>query len=179
MRPTKQFITLKGKQVEVELTEQQKKFAEYGVFLTGLDWIKAVELAEYKFGEENYKENYDHKGEHYLDMLKRKKVRENLSNNNILKYISSLREELDNQLVVDKLWVTNKLKILADNGSEKTQIEATKLLGQTLNMFQSDVQISVNDSPAKIAQDAFKKRMEQEKSTTINVIPFSKEGSNE
>jgi phage terminase small subunit len=172
----KEKIDLEKIVEELKLTDKQQKFAEYGVFVTGLDWVKAVEMAEYSFGKENYDKDYadGNIGSYYLDMQKKRKARELLSNPKILKYIKALRDEMDNQLIVDKLWVINKLKTMAEAGSERTQLEATKLIGQTLQMFQADVQINVADSPAKITQEAFEKRMAEDKAAK-NTIPFSKE----
>jgi hypothetical protein len=80
---------------------------------------------------------------------------------------------MDQQLIVDKLWVIHKLKSLSDQGSERTQLEATKLLGQTMNMFQPEQMLLIQDDPGQIVKDAIRKRMEESKGKKL--IPFPSE----
>jgi phage terminase small subunit len=164
-----------------QLTEKQQKFCEYGVFLTGLDWVKAADLAGYSVGTEEQYAKYENQGlaDYYRNMQWLRIARENLKLPHVLRFIKALREEMDNQLIVDKLWVINKLKKMADEGSERTQLEATKLLGQTMNMFQAETQVVVADDPSAIVQKAFAERMKKEKEQNKNIVPFNKEGSNE
>jgi hypothetical protein len=74
------------------------------------------------------------------------------------------------------LWVLQKLKKLADKGSERTQLEAAKLLGQTMNMFQPETIVSNSEDPSAIIKAALEKRKKDaEKAEEINepnVLPF-------
>jgi len=152
---------------ELRLTETQRKFADYFVFLTGLDGPKAVELAGYKLDVDttNYKD--DRVSGYYKSLKLRTKARELLNNPKILRYIKEIRDNLDKQLIVDKLWVIQKLKNLADSGSERTQLEATKLLGQYHQLFTEVQRYEIADDPSKIIQEAMERRKG-------NVIPFNK-----
>lgn len=159
---------------ELRLTEKQKLFAEYFVFVTGLEAVPAVELAGYKL----VNDDYSFKDEQVKEMFRMKEAyktsRSLLNNHKILRYISALREELNNQLIVDKLWVIKKLKDLALTGCESTQLKATELLGKTLELFtdKSKVYEGVDD-PAKIARESFEKRINN------NVVNFKERAQNE
>jgi hypothetical protein len=160
---------------EIGLTEKQKAFAENYVFVTGLDANAAVELAGYKV-------EYDYEGysEETAEVFKYKRiaslVRELLNNKKVLTYIKILREELENQLLVDKLWVIKKLKTLATQGSENVQLKATELLGKHLEMFTERQKIEGVEDPAVIVKKAFEIRKKREKE---NIIEFKKDGTDE
>lgn len=143
---------------EIGLTEKQKKAADYYVFVTDLDAEAAVELAGYSFGSEKATED--------TKKINRKRVAYDFIHNvKVLRYISQIRELMSNQIIVDKLWVINKLKTLAESGSENTQIRALELLGKTMQMY-ADKQVIENvGDPAKIAKEAFKRRQK-------NVVEF-------
>lgn len=146
---------------ELELTELQRKFCEYFVFVTGLDAPAAIELAGYKLSNDEYEYKSEELKQFYIVAEKNKKAREMMRNPRVVRFISELRNELSTQLTVDKMWVINKLKMLATNGSENTQLKATELLGKTLEMFTEKSKIFEGvEDPAQIAKDAFKKRMD-------------------
>jgi len=169
----KQNINLDKLAKEYELTDLQQKFADYFVFVTGLNAPLAVELAGYKVINEDYEYENDQLQEFYKIKQTNKIVKELLNNAKVLKYINKIRKELDNQLIIDKLWVINKLKQLAENGGENTQLKATELLGKTMEMFTEKTKnIEGTDDPAKIAKEAYEKRMQ-------NVIEFKEKKANE
>jgi hypothetical protein len=171
----KEPLSLENLGEDLKLSKQQIAFADYYVFVAGLDGEKAVDMAGYKFSTYEKYENENLKS-YYINMQKQAKARDLLSNPKVLEYIRRLRNTLEQQLIVDKLWVIKKLKSLAENGSERTQIEATKLLGQTMNMFSDTQRIEVSDDPSLILREAFRKRKEQEELNQQrekdNIIPF-------
>jgi hypothetical protein len=172
-------IDLEREAKEIGLTEKQKQFCEYFIFVCGLDAEKAVELSEYEIGQENYKEKYAGKeslARYYMDLQIKRIARKLLNNVKIIRYINYLKDTLDSSLIIDKLWVVQKLKKLAEKGSEKTQLEATKLLGQTMSMFQPETIVSSIDDPGQIVRDAIAKRKREEEPIAGNLIEFGKGG---
>ena len=156
---------------ELGLTELQKRFCDYYVFVTGLNAELAVELSGYSVESTNT-EKYDEKMiAYYKELTIKRLVRVLVSNPKILKYITAIRKELNNQLVVDKLWVINKLKKLADVGSENTQLKATELLGKTMEMFTDKKVIESVEDPSKIMKEVFEKRKLK------NTVEFKKNGT--
>lgn len=167
---------------EAGLTELQTRFAFYYVFVTGLNGKEAVDLAGYSWGRYDTNEDYDEgKREFYKELLQRQQAKNLLDNPKILAFITKLRKEMDNQLIVDKLWVIQKLKKLAEKAeSESIQLRATEKLGETMDMFGSRViETDEREDPAKIASAAFEKRKAAMKNKPENVVEFQKEGSNE
>lgn len=160
---------------ELELTPKQRSFAENYVFVTGLDPNAAIELSEYVLDYKN--ENYS---EEMMEIYRQKRkahlIRELLNNPKVLNYIKILRDELENQLIVDKLWVIKKLKTLATQGSENVQLKATELLGKHLEMFTEKQKIEGVEDPAEIVRKAYEIRKKREKE---NILEFKKEGTNE
>lgn len=155
------------------LTEQQQKFADYYLFVTGLNGEKAAELAGYVICDPKKYEQSEEKIAYWTKIQYMKIARDLLNNPKVLEYINIVRTNMENQLVIDKLWVVKKLKEFAETGSERTQLEATKLLGQTLLMFTEVVRNeNSTEDPAKIIQDAIAKRKEEVKEN--NVLEFQK-----
>jgi phage terminase small subunit len=154
---------------QLGLTNQQQKFCDYYTYVCGLDGEKAVEMAEYKFG--NYDNYSPELKEMYLSIQRKRAVRELLDNVDILRYIKALRDNMDGQLIIDKLWVIQKLKKLAETGTERTQLEATKMLGQNLHMFGAEVEVNIADDPSQIMKKAFEKRKEEER-IAKNTVEF-------
>jgi len=149
---------------ECGLTENQKNFCINYVFISGLDPYVAYETAGYKVPDE------------LSDSNKKKWISSNvmklLGNPKVLKFIKIIRDEMENQIIVDKFWVIDKLKKLAEKGSEATQIKATELLGKTFSMFSDRQVIETAEDPGKLAKEAFEKRQ--------NMIAFKqKEAVNE
>jgi hypothetical protein len=154
---------------ELGLTDKQRAFADYYVFVAGLDGVKAVEMAGYA---KNKCEGItdERQREYYINMSYMKTARDLLANKAIISYIRALRDNLDKQLIVDKLWVINKLKTLASGKTtERTQLEATKLLGQTMSLFVESQKLEIANDPSEIVKNAFKKRMMEENN---NIIEF-------
>lgn len=155
---------------EYKLTQLQKAFAEYYVYVTGLDGPAAVELAGYKLDKDF--EGYD---ERTAEVFKRKAIssraRELLDNPKVTKYINALRTNLENHLIVDKLWVIKNLKDLAMTGTETTRIRALELLGKNLEMFTDRQKIEDVGNPGEIAQKAFESRM--------NILKLNQKQENE
>lgn len=167
---------------ELGLTELQVRFCDLFVFVCGMNAEKSVEFAGYSLGnEETAKEHADKPSlaKYYRDLAIRKVARSLLTNQNVLRYIEFLKETIDTSLIVDKCWVIEKLKKLAEAGSEKTQLEATKLIGQTMNMFQPETIVSSVEDPGQIVRDAIAKRKQEEDEKPSNVVEFKKEQPNE
>jgi hypothetical protein len=159
---------------EYKLTDLQKAFAENFVFVTGLDAVAAVELAGYKVTNDDYEYNSEQTKEIFKQKRLSALARELLNNPKILKYISVLREELNNQLIVDKLWVLKNLKEIVNKGSENAKLKSLELIGKHLEMWtdKSKVYDGIED-PSKIAKEAFEKRKQQ------NVVEFREMVQNE
>lgn len=157
-------------QKKYKLTDMQKAFADYFIFVTGLDAIAAVKMAGYAHGVPENKYS-DDLFEYYKRMNYGKIAKGLINNPKILHYIKDVREDLDNQLVVDKLWVINKLKALAgEDKPENIQLKATELIGKTMEMFTDrNKNVEGIDDPAKIAEEAFQRRK--------NVVKFDKQGN--
>lgn len=162
---------------ELGLTPKQQSFCDLFLFVSGLDGIKAFELSEYNLKDKKPSEDAPQQEKYYYDMQVRREVRNLLGNLKIQKYIKAVRENLDLQLNVDRLWVLNKLKELATKGSERTQLEATKLLGQNLSMFTEVQKVEVVDDAGSIAKKAFEERIKKQKEQN-NTIPFPSQVSN-
>lgn len=161
----------------LDLTEKQRLFADAYVFLTGLDGVAAAKFAGYKC---DYPTNYpEDKKKYYETLAYQGRARENLNNPKVLEYISTIRDNLDKQLVVDKLWVVNKLKNLAEQGTEATQLKATEMIGKILGMFIDHQKIEVTDEdPAVIARKAIEIRRSQiNEEKKNNIVEFSKDGT--
>lgn len=158
---------------EYGLNELQQKFAEYFVYVTGLDGPTAVELAGYSVVNDNYDYKTEELKDYYKYIQKKRIARDLLGNSKVLQYITALRDDLNNQLIVDKLWVIDNLKRIVTTGSEQGQIKALELIGKTMEMFvdKSKTFEGVED-PAKIAKEAFEKRQQ-------NVVEFEKKQQNE
>jgi phage terminase small subunit len=156
---------------DLKLTDNQKKFCEFYVYVTGLDGFAAVELSGYKVDKSDM-EGYDERTkEIYTKKAISYKLRELLNNNNVVKYIDSLRKNLENHLIIDKLWVIKNLKDLAMSGTEMTRIRALELLGKHLEMFTVKTKIEEINDPGEIAKTAFERRM--------NTIKFQPKTQNE
>jgi phage terminase small subunit len=161
---------------EYGLTEMQAKFAYFYVFVTGLNGPEAVKLAGYSQG--NYTEDKypdERMREFYIGALLRSQAKTLCDNPKILTLITKLREELSNQLIVDKLYVLQNLKRLAETATETVQLRALEKLGETMEMFGQKQIIEEREDPAKIAAAKFEKRKQM--SAEGNVVPFTKEGS--
>lgn len=151
------------------LGKQQIIFCQAYVFLTGLNGVEAVKFANYQLGD--YSNYPDDKREWYENLKRKQIARTNLTNPKCAKYIRSLQDSLAAQISVDRFYVTEKLKTMAERGSENIQIKALELLGKSISMFTDKSVIeNVNESPAEIAKQAFAERMKKE-----NVVPFNKE----
>lgn len=157
---------------ELKLTDKQKLFAEYFIYVTGLDGPAAVELAGYSSGSDHKDYGKESTNNFFRSLKFRQLARNLLSNRKVLDYINALRKDLDSQLIIDKLWVINKLKTLAETGSENTQLKATELLGKTLELFTEKTKFESSENPADIAKQAFERRKQ-------NVVEFNKKQQNE
>lgn len=151
---------------ELGITDNQKNFCMNYVFLTALDPYKAYELAGYAIPEgldDRTKKQWIHKN-----------VMRTLNSTKVRKYLTKLREEMENQLLVDRLYVTKKLKEFVEgNAAEGTKIKALELLGKSMSMFSDKQVIETAEDPGKIAKEAFEMRKN-------NIIGFrSKEGTND
>lgn len=155
-----------------KLTDKQRLFAEYYVYVTGLDGPAAVKLAEYSTINENYKFASEDMKEIYDTRQTNKIARDLLDNKKVLGYIGELRKNLENHLIVDKLWVLDNLKKLAMSGCETTKIRALELIGKSMEMFTEKTKVESVEDPGAIAREAFKKRME-------NTVEFKKRQENE
>lgn len=159
---------------EYGLTEKQQAFADYYIFVCGLNGESAVEMAEYAIEPTPGTYKTEEEKERFKVLNARKRARELLSNTKVLNYIRDVRENMDKQLIVDKYYVIHKLKKLSETGTERTQLEATKLLGMTMSMFTETQKIEMSDSPSNIVQQAFLKRKQEEN----NIIEFPQKEEN-
>ena len=138
------------------LTEMQTKFAYYYVFVTGLNGPMAVELAGYSCG--NY-DGYDEKvREYYTTAIRKQQAKGLLDNPKVLTLITSLREEMSKQIIVDQLYVIQNLKRLAETAPESVQLRALEKIGETMEMFGQKTIIDDRTDPARVAAEAFEKR---------------------
>jgi len=144
------------------LTKQQQLFAELYVLVNGLNGVDSVVGAGYKFGDySNYPED---KREWYINLKAKQIARHNLKNPKICKYIKYLQDNMGSQIGVNRFYVIEKLKNLAEKGTESTQLKALELLGKSLAMF-TDVK-EINDTkedPAAIMKKAFEERVNKDK----------------
>ena len=130
------------------LTAKQKAFVD-NLLYNNKDIVTAMEAAGYEVtGEENVRRSN-------LRML----ARSNFASEKVREYMDAVREELSESLGTDKLYVMRKLKELAEFGNESTQLRALENIGKILGLYVEKQEVSVSDSPAQIARDAFKKRM--------------------
>lgn len=144
------------------LSKQQQKFADLYVFCTGLDGMRAVIEAGYRFGDySNYPED---KKEWFINLKAKQIARHNLKNPKICKYIKYLQENLSSQIGVDRFYVTEKLKGLVEQGSENIKIKALELLGKSIAMFTDVKEINEGkEDPAEIMKKAFEERVNKDK----------------
>lgn len=143
------------------LNEKQKAFVENYLFTCGMNEEEALKLAGYSF---NYKSDVEKR------RCKKRKIRELMSNEKVIAYMNKLRNDLNNQLIVDKFWVIKKLKELAEHGNESVQLKATELLGKTMALF-TDKVIEQKENPGEIIRQSFEKRR--------NFTVLKKEGTND
>lgn len=157
------------------LNQKQMSFVEYYLFITGLNAVEAVKLAGY-IDEAKYDPNLSEaEVKAYKELNFKNQANRLLRNPAIKKAIVLIREDMNEMLIVDKLWVLNKLKTLAEKGSENVQLRATELLGKALSMFTEVTQVQSVEDPAAIARANFAERMAKEKD---NVVEF-KNGTND
>lgn len=159
---------------EHKLTDLQTKFAYYYVFVTGLNGPQAAEFAGYSPGNYDDKDYDDKTKEYYKGLVFRNMAKNLLDNPKVLTLITRLRDELSNQLIVDKLYVLQNLKRLAETGtSENIQLRALEKLGETMELFKTTTVVEEREDPARLAAEAFERRMAAEKNKTVD---FKKEG---
>lgn len=165
---------VKEKIGDLGLTSMQTDFVNYFLFITGMDAVEALKLAGYSHGV-NEKENIDPLlRENFIRMRYQTMANDFLKNPKIVKTIGLIKAEMNDSLIVDKLWVLKKLKSLAEKGSENTQLQATKLLGQHLSMFVEVQKVEQVEDPASIARAGFEARKN-------NIVDFNteKDGTDE
>jgi phage terminase small subunit len=97
---------------KLELTDKQRAFADYYIFLTGLDAEKAVVLAGYEINYVDKKFKDPEEAEQIRKIQLKRQARSLLNNPKIIQYIKAVRENLEEQLLVDKIWVIQKLKTI-------------------------------------------------------------------
>lgn len=153
---------------DLGLTRMQRDFIMYFIFLTNMNALQAVALAGYTHGVTEEDEDTKNR---LIQLRYQTIANELLKNPKVVKGIKMIKDEMSEAMIVDKFWVLNKLKTLAERGSENIQLKATELLGKTLSMF-TDVSVekSVED-PASIAKSNFNERMK--------LAEFKKDGTNE
>jgi hypothetical protein len=160
---------------EYNLTVMQTKFAFFFVFVTNLNGPAAVELAGYSPG--NY-DDYDERTREYYETLVRKQQAKTLLDNpKVLTLITKLREDLNNQLIVDKLYVLSWLKRLVEDEATAGNVRLNALIkiGETMDMFgKREIIVDEREDPAKIAREAFERRKQQAKESP-NIVEFKKE----
>ena len=164
---------------EYGLTEMQTRFCVYYVFFTNLNGPAAVELAGYSTGRDSTYVDYDEgKRDFYEKLVRSGKAKELLGNPKVVKLLTKLREELNNQLIVDKLYVINGLKYAWENQNDfppNVRLQALIKLGETMEMFKKvEVNVDEREDPAKLAREAFERRKQQAKESP-NVVEFKKE----
>lgn len=151
---------------ELHLTPLQKNFCDYYFFVTNRNALEAFDLSNYKVGTKRESFESDEMYEKYLKMEKTRKCTDLMNNPKIRKYITAINKAREEYIQVDKFWVINKLKQLADTAPENVQFNATKALGEHLDMFKKHVELS-NDlqRPDKAMQEiwAERDRIEREK----------------
>lgn len=158
------------------LSKQQQEFAEHYVYC-GMDGVSSAKAC--------YQVNYDktkyseEKREWYEELVYRGIAKENLRNKNVVAYIKELKDQLNENLGVDKYYVVDQLKRLAKSGSEATQIRALELLGKTLSMFNEvqKVDISEDKSAGDLAREAFEKRKEMMKQQKFEIYKTGTENN--
>lgn len=157
------------------LTEMQTKFCYYYVFVCNLNGRDAVECAGYSSGKYDEKDYDERTKKYYEDLVYRNIAKNMLDNPKVLELITRLRDELNNQLIVDKLYVLQNLKRLAETATESIQLRALEKLGETMELFGQKTIIEEREDPSRNAREAFQRRKEAERS---NVVEFSKEVEN-
>lgn len=155
---------------EYKLTDMQRKFAEFYVYVTNLNGKLAVELAGYKVDKDQYESYPENIKEKYKQRELNTIARNLLNNPKIIKYIDALRSNLESHLIVDKLWVINGLKDLAMNGGENAKIRALEMLGKYVGIFSDAIKLDIDSDPAEMAKKAFEKRKQLE-----NTVEFKKQ----
>lgn len=157
---------------KLQLSEHQERFANAYIYF-GMNGLEAVKLAGYQVNYDESKYSED-KRAYYEELVYRGIAKENLENPKVIEYIKTIREQLNNSLVLDKYWVVEKLKKLADTGSESTQLKATELLGKTLSMFNEVQKVEVTEESAgDLVKAAFEKRKQQQKELKEkNILQF-------
>ena len=143
-------ISEKILETKKKLTEKQRLFAE--AYVMGLSEQEAVRAAKYKMAsDDNWRR----------DAYRLAKL--NMKNGKVRNYIELLREQMASSLVVDKLYVVEKLKNLAENGeTENIKIKALELLGKTFSMFTDKVETKTESSdPAELMRRVWEKKKER------------------
>lgn len=138
--------------VDGELTEQQVNFCVAYVMMTDFDAVEAIKLTDFSFGAAK---------DELLLTLQRKAARRLLANPKVKDRIKQLVDERDCQVVIDKFFVKNGLKTLAQTAeNENTKVKAFELLGKELGMFVNKDELKITEDPGEIAKLAFKRRLE-------------------
>lgn len=155
---------------EIGLTHMQKMFCEAYFFVTNRDVMEAYDLAGYAISTKRESFETDKLFEKYVDMEKTRRCTELMNNPKIRRYITAISKAREEYITVDKFWVINKLKKLADTAPENVQLNATKLLGQNLDMFNtSSLNVHTDlESPDKAMQKiwAMRRAKEEAKKTS-------------
>lgn len=157
----------KEKIEDLGLTNMQLDFVNYFIFITNMDAVEALKLAGYQHGVKDSPDLDPKTRDLYIDMHYKSKANDFLKNQKIVKCIKLIKEEMSEALVVDRMWVIKKLKSLADNGSENTQLKATELIGKHLSMFTEIQQIQSVEDPAAIARAAFNDRIREDQEKIV------------
>jgi len=123
------------------LTEKQKSFADNVLFLD----ITPTESARNV----------------YIDCTNdsvKRIASDNMKNRKILDYMSAVRKELEDSLLVDRFYVVKKLKHLCENGSENIQLKSAIELGKIRGMYIERIETNSNETPQEILKKSFEKK---------------------
>lgn len=156
---------------DLGLNQQQQDFVIYFVFLTNMNGSEAVKMAGYKTGVERSQypegEAGDKEFKRFEELAYTRIAQRHISNPRIIKAIQAVKNEMKEAFIVDRLWVFNKLKRLAENGSENVQLRATELLGKALSMFTEVTTVQTTEDAASIAKGRFAERMKKEQANKV------------
>ena len=131
------------------LTEQQEEFAQL--------FVNSYRDKDFAYIGAGYKaENENSKRVAICKLMKNKKI---------INRIDELMAERkkNNSEIVDKIWITEKLKRIVNNEADRPQyqLKALELLAKALGMLTDVQEIREGETnPADIAKEVFKKRQE-------------------
>ena len=124
------------------LTAQQKQFADNILFLN----MSKNEAALDAYNTENNK---------YL-----KNFVQNLMNNEkIVDYMTAVRQNMEESLLIDRYYIIRNLKKLAETGNENTQLKAIIELGKIRGMYVDKQENTTTESPSEIMRKSFEKTL--------------------